>query len=390
MLKGHLQKISVVILLTTGMAMGQGLFGGPTKDIVDTAISRGQFTKFVTALQATGLDRTLKGPGPVTVFAPTDAAFDKLPVGTFEDLLRPVNRGRLIDILNYHIVWSKLTAMEAYNVPVVDTAQGTSLLITSDFLGGQKVDAANIVNPDIECTNGRIHGIDQLNMPKDIVETVVVAGKFSKFIKAAETAGMISMLKSPGQRTLFAPTDAAFNKLGWGAYDDLLKPENRARLRSILSYHIVSRPIIMGSRSTYTLQGGRVEVTPSQGLKINDANIELKNIRATNGVVQFIGTVLMPTEPVPTSRQMAIDVIENTISRGVPLYNFNRPAESANIYENAARTLLQQYSITLTQASTLRLQNALNGARVENNAETRSWMLRNALDDVRRQLRGGY
>ena len=81
MLKGHFKKITVVILLTAGMAMGQGLFAGPPKDIVDTAISRGQFSKFVRALQVTGLDYTLKGPGPITVFAPTDAAFDKLPAG---------------------------------------------------------------------------------------------------------------------------------------------------------------------------------------------------------------------------------------------------------------------------------------------------------------------
>ncbi len=390
MLKAHLGKITVVVLLTASMAMGQGLFGGPPKNIVDTAISRGQFTKFVMALQATGLDSTLRGPGPVTVFAPTDAAFDKLPVGTFENLLSPSNHARLREILQYHVIPGDLTAMEAYNVPVVNTIGGTSLLLTSDFLGGQKVDAANIVNPDIECSNGRIHGIDQLNMPKDIVETIVVAGKFNKLIKAAETAGMIGLLKSPGERTLFAPTDDAFNKLPWGAYEDLLKPENRARLRSILSYHIVSRPILLGSRSTYTLQGSRVDVTPSQGLKINDANVLLENIKATNGVVHIIDTVLMPTEPAPTPRQMAISVIEQAVHQGVPLYNYNKPAETAAIYENAARTLLQQYSMTLSQPSTLRLQNALNSARAEYNAEARSWILRNALDDVHRQLRQGY
>ena len=194
MLKGHFKKITVVILLSAGMAMGQGLFAGPPKDIVDTAISRGQFTKFVRALQVTGLDFTLKGPGSVTVFAPTDAAFDKLPAGTYENLLSPSGRGRLAEILKYHIMQGELTAMEAYDVPVVDTFQGTSLLLTSDFLLGQKVDAANIVNPDIECSNGRIHGIDQVNMPKDIVETLAVTGKFTKLIKAVETAGMISML----------------------------------------------------------------------------------------------------------------------------------------------------------------------------------------------------
>ncbi len=390
MLKGHFKKITVVILLTAGMAMGQGLFAGPPKDIVDTAISRGQFSKFVRALQVTGLDYTLKGPGPITVFAPTDAAFDKLPAGTYENLLSPSGRARLAEILKYHIMQGELTAMEAYGVPVVDTSQGTSLLLTSDFLWGQKVDAANIVNPDIECSNGRIHGIDQVNMPKDIVETLAVTGKFTKLIKAAQTAGMISMLKSPGERTLLAPTDDAFNKLGWGAYEDLLKPENRVRLRSILSHHIVSRPILLGSMSTYTLQGGRVDVTPSQGLKINGANVITKNIKTTNGIVQVIDTVLKPIEPAPTYRQTAITVIEQAIYQGVPLYNNNKPAQSAAVYENAAWTLLQQYSMALSQPSIFRLQNALNGARVEQNSETRSWILRNALDDVHRQLRGGY
>ncbi len=135
------------------------------KDIVDTAVGAGQFKTLAAALQAAGLVETLKGKGPFTVFAPTDAAFAKLPAGTVETLLKPENKAKLTAILTYHVVGGKVMAADVVKVKSAKTVQGGA--VTVNAMGGKvMIDGANVVTTDIAASNGVIHVIDTVLMPK--------------------------------------------------------------------------------------------------------------------------------------------------------------------------------------------------------------------------------
>lgn len=134
------------------------------KDIVDTAVGAGNFTTLVAAVTAAGLVETLKGPGPFTVFAPTDAAFSALPAGTVEDLLKPENKDKLVAVLTYHVVPGKVMSTDLSEGLKAKTVNGQEVTITLE--GGAKVDGAVISTADIEATNGVIHVIDSVILPK--------------------------------------------------------------------------------------------------------------------------------------------------------------------------------------------------------------------------------
>ena len=139
----------------------QGMF--PMSDIVDTAVAAGSFKTLVAAVQAAGLVDTLKGAGPFTVFAPTDAAFAQFPAAVIEDLLKPENKSKLQGILTYHVVAGKVAAADVVKLKVAKTVQGQELKI--DARNGVKVDDANVVQADIACSNGVIHVIDSVMLP---------------------------------------------------------------------------------------------------------------------------------------------------------------------------------------------------------------------------------
>lgn len=134
-------------------------------DIVDTAISAGSFKTLATALKAAGLVDTLKGTGPFTVFAPTDDAFAKLPAGTVEGLLKPENKKQLVSILTYHVIPGQVMSKDlAGKTMMAKTVEGGQLSI--DATKGVKVDGANVTKADIVASNGVIHVIDSVLMPK--------------------------------------------------------------------------------------------------------------------------------------------------------------------------------------------------------------------------------
>lgn len=133
-------------------------------DIVDTAMMDGQFTTLGKALEAAGLTETLKGKGPFTMFAPTDAAFAALPKGTLEDLLKPENREKLQQVLTYHVVPGKVMAKQVLTLKEAKTVEGDSLKVMQDN-GGVMVNNANVVKTDIKTKNGVIHIIDRVLIP---------------------------------------------------------------------------------------------------------------------------------------------------------------------------------------------------------------------------------
>jgi uncharacterized surface protein with fasciclin (FAS1) repeats len=135
----------------------------PTKDIVETAVAAGSFKTLVAAVQAAGLAETLKGKGPFTVFAPTDEAFAKLPAGTVEALLK--DKAKLAAILTYHVVAGDVRAAQAMKLSSAKTVNGQSFkIMTKD--GAVMVDNAKVVKADIVTTNGVIHVIDTVILPK--------------------------------------------------------------------------------------------------------------------------------------------------------------------------------------------------------------------------------
>ncbi len=135
------------------------------QDIVDTAVAAGSFNTLAKALQAAGLVDTLKGKGPFTVFAPTDAAFANLPAGTLEDLLKPENKQTLTEILTYHVVSGKVAAADVTKLTTAKTVNGKSVRISAAG-GAVMVDGATVVKADVMASNGVIHVIDSVILPK--------------------------------------------------------------------------------------------------------------------------------------------------------------------------------------------------------------------------------
>jgi transforming growth factor-beta-induced protein len=137
-----------------------------TKDIVDTAVGAGDFTTLVAAVKAAGLVETLKGPGPFTVFAPTDAAFAKLPPGTVESLLKPENKDKLVAVLTYHVVPGKVMAADVVKLTEAPTVQGAKASVKVEN-GSVMIDKAKVVKTDIATSNGVIHVIDSVLLPPE-------------------------------------------------------------------------------------------------------------------------------------------------------------------------------------------------------------------------------
>jgi uncharacterized surface protein with fasciclin (FAS1) repeats len=151
-------------LLAGALAMTVASSTASAADIVETAVA-GNFNTPVAAVKAAGLVETLKGPGPFTVFAPTDEAFSKLPPGTLETLLKPENKARLQNILTYHVVPGKVMAQDVIKLHSAKTVEGGMITVTM-MNGGVMVDNAHVIKTDIAASNGVIHVIDAVILPK--------------------------------------------------------------------------------------------------------------------------------------------------------------------------------------------------------------------------------
>jgi len=277
-------------------------------NIVQTAVADGRFKILATALTAADLIAALESPGPFTVFAPTDDAFAKLPPGTIDNLLKPQNKRILINILTYHVVGGK--ALRAANILALNPPYELQMLnnlatqINVDF-GKVKVNNATVIQADVLATNGVIHAIDTVLLPRDVVDIAVGDGRFNTLVTALTAAGLVPALKGSGPLTVFAPTDAAFAKLPPGTIDDLLKPENKPKLVRILTYHVhdgiaLTAADILRRNPPFKIimsNGQVAQITEYAGnIKINDATVIVADVIGTNGVIHAIDTVLLPTD----------------------------------------------------------------------------------------------
>ena len=158
----RLSRLALTALLAGAVVVPAHAGDESRPDIVDTAVAAGSFKTLATALQAAGLVETLKGPGPFTVFAPTDEAFAKLPAGTVEALLQ--DKQRLTAVLTYHVVPGRVMASDVVKLKSAKTVQGGSLAIKTG--NGVSVDNAKVVKTDVVAGNGVIHVIDTVLIPK--------------------------------------------------------------------------------------------------------------------------------------------------------------------------------------------------------------------------------
>ena len=157
---------AAIVLAVVGLAIGSNFARATNQDIVDTAVGAGQFKTLAAALGAAGLVETLKRPGPYTVFAPTDEAFAKLPVGTVENLLKPENKAKLTEILTYHVVPGDVKAEQVTKLDEAKTVNGAMVKVSTEN-GKVMINDATVVKADIEASNGVIHVIDKVILPPE-------------------------------------------------------------------------------------------------------------------------------------------------------------------------------------------------------------------------------
>jgi uncharacterized surface protein with fasciclin (FAS1) repeats len=291
-------------------------------NIVETAIADGRFTTLVAALEAAELDDDLAGPGPLTVFAPTDDAFNLLPAGTVATLLEPANQAQLIDILTFHVYDGQVLAADAIALAGTAATMLNGLDLRVDYINMEVILSldgnrqATVTQTDIVTSNGIIHVIDAVLDPADatvdIVQTATDNGSFTTLITALVAAELDDDLAGPGPLTVFAPTDAAFALLGQATIDDLLLPANQATLIDILTYHVFDGSVLEvdaialdgtnvgmfnGALMSIDVVGGFVVLNQGGG---REATVTITNQLASNGVIHVIDAVLDPADaPVP-------------------------------------------------------------------------------------------
>ncbi len=304
-------------LAPTDKAQNRALDSGSAQmvdgdDIVDTAIAAGAFNTLVAAVQAADLEDALRSEGPFTVFAPTDDAFADLPEGLVGQLLLPQNQEKLQELLLYHVVAGAVFSDDLRRFNYTETLNGKYLWIRKLWRGIIKVNSARVTTADIAASNGVIHVINKVLIPRgweldsdepeptmDIVDTAIAAGTFNTLVAAAGAAELVDALRGDGPLTVFAPDDDAFARLPNGLVDALLLPENQGALQDLLLYHVVAGQVLSGDLNYYqrvaTLQGSKVRIIKWFGnVWVNWSRVTTADVLATNGVIHVINQVLIP------------------------------------------------------------------------------------------------
>ncbi len=266
--------------------------------VVEVIVNSDVHNTLETAVIAAELVGTLSGPGPWTVFAPTDAAFEALPAGVLDALLADPT-GALAEVLTYHVVNGLALSGDLSDGQVITTVNGQTITVTitgSDVF----INDAQVVIADIIAENGVVHVIDAVLVPNAELPTVwdIITGSADHTIleTAVLAAGLESVLDEPGTYTVFAPTDAAFANLPAGTLDAVLADEDL--LTAILLYHVVGAVALstdlIDDQTIPTLQGQDVTINIDNGVFVNSAQVIVPDLLASNGVVHVIDEVLLP------------------------------------------------------------------------------------------------
>ena len=378
-------------------------YGGKnSKDVVTTALSDGRFKTLTKVLTSAKLVETLRGEGPFTVFAPTDEAFDKLPAGVVSNLMKPESAEELTAILKYHVLAGSVKLAGALGAKSANTLTGEGISIT--FSDGRiRVNESNLVNSDIQCSNGIVHVIDSVLLPpkpaSDLVAIAKRSGKFNTLLAAVEAAGHSDTLTGAANITVFAPTDEAFNKLPEGTLESLLKPENRKTLQTILAMHVLNGRVSAGdalnAEQAQSLSGESLKFGIKDGLlKVNSSTIVSVDIVAENGVIHVIDSVLLPEEMGVSSGSAEVSsskspakLIESAIDRGVPIFNQGDHQGCADIYRDCLQELISTKKIS--GEFLVAMQTLVAASHEVKDSTKRAWMLRSGLDHLYQALGRG-
>ncbi len=281
----------------------------PAETVVDVVVNSPDHTILETAVVDAELASILSGEGPFTVFAPTDAAFDALSMGALDDLLEDPT-GDLARILLYHVLGDEVLEGDLSDGQTATTILGQDIEVTIDA-NGVFINDAKVTLTNIRTFNGVVHIIDAVMMPDaTVVDVIVNSPDHTTLETAVVDAELAGVLSTDGPFTVFAPTDAAFDALPMGALADLLE-DPTGDLARILLYHVINDEVLAGGLSdgqTATMILGQdvVVTIDADGVFINDAKVTVTDIRALNGVVHVINTVLSP--PAKT----VLDVVVNS------------------------------------------------------------------------------
>ena len=313
---------------TTVMVGGAAMYAD--KDIVTNVSNASNLTTLVAAVKAADLVSVLQSAGPFTVLGPNNDAFAKLPAGTVETLIKPENKAQLQNILKYHVISGKYLAKDLTDGLSLTTVQGDTLTVvrTGNDLSFRDTggNLAKVQTADVLQSNGVAFVIDSVLTPKtnptmtdagnptvggaamlkskNLVENVTQASNLTTLVAAVKAAGLVETLQGPGPFTAFGPTNDAFAKLPAGTVETLVKPENKAQLTKILTYHVVSGKYLTSDLTDgqvlTTVQGGKLTIkkTGNQVMIMDESGgtstIQTADVVQSNGVAHVIDTVLMP------------------------------------------------------------------------------------------------
>ena len=294
--------------------------------VVDVIVNSPDHNTLEVAVIAAELADDLSGPGPFTVFAPTDAAFAALPAGVVDELLVDPT-GDLAQILLYHVVSGAALSTSLTDGQTITTLQGEDITVTIG-MNGVMVNNATVVVADIVADNGVVHVIDAVMLPpapeptNTILDIVVNSADHDTLEAAVIAAGLAETLSGDGPYTVFAPTDAAFAALPAGTIEALLA--NTGELMNILLYHAASGTVLSTDLTngqtipTLTFFPPLVVTMDTNGVFINNAMVTVADIIADNGVVHVIDAVLLPQQPNSVSNTEMVKLnIPNPVTENI-------------------------------------------------------------------------
>ncbi|MBU3661465.1 MAG: T9SS type A sorting domain-containing protein [Flavobacteriales bacterium] len=302
----------------------------PVETVVDRAIDGG-FSTLVTAVAKAELLPALTNPlATLTVFAPTNAAFDDLADALGTDINGILALPTLGEVLKYHVLGSEVLAAVITNGQIVAPLSTVNTLkLTKTTTGNVFINQAQVTTANVDADNGVVHVIDEVVLPVETVADKAIDGGLTTLVSAVVKAELLPALSNPyTELTVFAPTNAAFNDLATALNTDLNGILALPNLADVLLYHVTQGNVVSGdltNGSVEMLNGDDVTVDITNGVQINDANVTTANVEADNGVVHIIDAVLLPTSglteatslvtistyPNPATETIKVNAIEN-------------------------------------------------------------------------------
>jgi len=310
----------IMMTILVASAMPLNVSADASEDIPTNAAGTGVHNSLVAALAHANLVSTLEGTGPFTVFAPTDQAFTDAGID-LADFDTPEENDTLADILLYHVIAGSVASNAVTDGMLATMANGDKAKFGLDA-GTVTIGTATVTTADVQASNGIIHVIDQVLMPPADLTTIAMGtGIHDTLVSAVMQADLVPTLTGPGPFTLFAPTDQAFAEAGIDLVS-LDSPEGKVLLEEILLYHVILGDVpstdIEECMINETVNGQPLAFSLENGVMVNDANVTLADVVASNGIIHVIDKVLTPTDtPNDIARTAQCTGIHDSLVAGI-------------------------------------------------------------------------